>query len=105
MTALKCLLCGRRDHDGKPTLVQEGWLCRKCSEATDRASEDDRLYFEAHPGENVRYRAAFPGEFLGVGTTEPPCPGATLEVEVAQLRPGARTRSPWWALPATEAVL
>ncbi len=54
--------------------------------AIDRASEADRLYFEAHPGCNRYLRPRQPGEFGPDDDEAPPW------VEVTQLAPGVRVR-------------
>jgi hypothetical protein len=55
--------------------------------AIDRACDDDRQWFEAHPGESVRERPYMPGE----GINEPP-PGYEGWVRVVQSQPGTRSR-------------
>jgi len=52
-------------------------------EAVDRASEQDRLWFDAHPAANVYLRSEIPGEFPS---------GAPQMVIVTQIRPGIRQR-------------
>jgi hypothetical protein len=52
-------------------------------EAVDRASEQDRLWFDAHPEATVYLRPEIPGEFPN---------GASQTVLVTQIRPGIRQR-------------
>lgn len=64
-------------------------------EAVERASEDDRRWFEANPGESVRYRDLIPGEFPLPelpGGLEERLPTDRFQIEVVQLAPGARVR-------------
>ena len=56
------------------------------SEAIERASELDRVYFEQHPGETEYVRPIVPGEF-------PPEVDAN-NVMVTQVTPGIRVRVP-----------
>lgn len=62
---------------------------RACAEAVDRASEADRLWFEAHPGVNVYVRPLVEGEF----PPSPNCP-PIIGVCVEQLHRGFRIRRP-----------
>jgi hypothetical protein len=57
-----------------------------CSPIVELASEDDRLWFESHPGAEVRIRPIVAGEF---GDNIVPR-GAV--VTVFQVRPGMRIR-------------
>ena len=62
---------------------------RRCSTATDKASDSDREWFENNPGEDSYIRDPFPDEF-------PPMPaGQKIEaVLVRQIKPGVRMRMP-----------
>jgi hypothetical protein len=66
----------------------------------DRASETDRIWFEQHPGENVRHRLPVEGEFW------PHSPIWVDLVLVFQVRPGFRHRLPLVRLsgPGTEQI-
>ena len=59
------------------------------SEATERASESDRLWFEAHPNQNHRLRPIIDGEF---GRVHHKIKENFVAVE--QIRPGYRIRRP-----------
>lgn len=59
------------------------------SDATERASEDDRLWFEAHPDQNHRIRPIVDGEF-GPGHHKI----KKKAVAVEQIWPGFRIRRP-----------
>jgi len=56
--------------------------------ALDRASDQDRLYFAAHPDADEYIRRYRPGEFF------PLMPTNVAKVRVSQLMPGCRMRSP-----------
>jgi hypothetical protein len=56
--------------------------------AIDRACEGDRLWFECHPGRDVRIRPLMAGECLPLDD-----PSGQAMVLVRQLRPGVRVRS------------
>ena len=59
--------------------------------AIDRASEDDRVWFESHPGCDRRLRPRQPGEF---GPAEDEIPFEMFPwVTVVQVAPGVRTRT------------
>jgi hypothetical protein len=60
--------------------------------AIERASELDRLYFENNPDETEYIREIIPGEFGSHVFT--PEAGEPKHVRVAQLAPGVRTRKP-----------
>ncbi len=64
----------------------------------DRASEGDRVWFELHPGEDVRLRPIIDGEFW------PNHFDRASHVIVQQVRPGFRLRLPVMrlSLPAGE---
>jgi hypothetical protein len=73
--------------------------------AADFASEDDRLWFEDHPGESTRHRPAIPGELPGMRPL-PAAEGMDVEryIEVTQVEPGFRLRRSYAVFsPATEA--
>jgi len=91
-TSRQCFLCERWRLDCKQTEGKDGWMCRRCSEAADAASEQDREYFEQHPDQHSVYRAALPHEWPQF----PPHDDAMLMVEVTQLGPGLRTRRSFW---------
>ncbi len=55
----------------------------------DAVTSDDADWFDAHPGETVRYRPVVPGEF-GVVAVMPP--GVQQWCEVSQAGPGVRFR-------------
>jgi hypothetical protein len=55
--------------------------------ATDVASEDDRRWFEQHPGIEERVRPPFPHECDFTG-------GICVAVQVTQIAPGIRVRIP-----------
>ena len=57
-----------------------------CSPIVELASEDDRLWFESHPGAEVRIRPIIAGEF---GVHARP---RSKVVTVFQIRPGVRIR-------------
>jgi hypothetical protein len=68
------------------------------SPAAEQASEDDRVWFDAHPGESVRVRQAFPGEHeehLSVNGWAPLAPTQKLATVVVQAEPGRRLRIPF----------
>ena len=54
------------------------------SDACDRASDDDKAWFAAHPDRSYRIRPMVPGEHLGVASP--------AWCAVHQLRPGWRIR-------------
>lgn len=56
--------------------------------ALDRASDQDRLYFAAHPDAGEYVRRYRPGEFF------PLLPHNVRRVRVQQVMPGVRLRSP-----------
>ncbi len=56
--------------------------------ALDRASDQDRLYFAAHPDAEQYIRRYRPGEFF------PILPTNVRRVRVSQVMPGFRMRSP-----------
>jgi hypothetical protein len=59
--------------------------------AVERASEDDRLWFEANPDRKLRLRDAVPMELNG---PLPECPpGYSVRTVVVQFRPGVRSRT------------
>jgi hypothetical protein len=60
--------------------------------AIDAASEDDRLWFEAHPHRQYRIRPYRPGEGPPDYQTPEPRLGWRWFVVVRQLRPGVRMR-------------
>jgi hypothetical protein len=62
----------------------------------DRASDDDRAYFAAHPHTSARIRPSFAGE-----GPKPGVPAGTVVI-VTQLRPGVRVRR--WLLPKSVEV-
>jgi hypothetical protein len=78
--------------------------------AFDWLRDQDRLWFEAHPGKKVRHRPAFEHEFCDPRLTPfcvslleaPPNPetldrvSAELWVEVTELAVGVRTRRAYW---------
>jgi len=74
-------------------------------------ADEDRRWFEEHPGVRVRHRPAVPHEWCDPTAVPgcvpvfgpPPFPAgveATLMVEVQWLAPGARTRHPYYVLGA-----
>ena len=67
------------------------------SEAMDEASEQDRVYFEAHPSEEEYYREALPNEWVMACVL----PG-DLMVHVRQVYPGFRMRTPSWVALAEQ---
>lgn len=69
---------------------------RRRVRAAEVASDDDRCWFELHPGETVRHRPAFPDEF----PRDPGLPPGEWEqqVEVTRLGPGLRVRRPLFAV-------
>lgn len=60
--------------------------------AVDRASEDDRIWFEANPERHFRIRNPIPYEFNE--RMPDPTPGFTSRTLVAQMSPGVRLRLP-----------
>ncbi|WP_052600563.1 hypothetical protein [Microvirga lotononidis] len=60
--------------------------------AIDRASEDDRVWFDANPDRHFRIRDLIPYEFNE--RMPDPQPGFTLRTFVAQMSPGVRLRLP-----------
>src|SRR5579883_755754 len=62
---------------------QRGILSESYQETVERASEQDRLWFEAHPKANIYLRSEIPGEFPD---------GVPQMVLVTQIRPGIRQR-------------
>lgn len=69
----------------------------------DRAADEDRQWFDAHPGEWVRYRDATwaeVAEWQRIGGL-PPVPAgleATYRVQVTQIKPGVRIRKVRWSI-------
>ncbi|WP_301128600.1 hypothetical protein [Streptomyces cacaoi] len=66
--------------------------------AAEQASEDDRAWFDLHPGESVRVRQAFPGEHeehLSANGWAPLAPTQKLATVVVQAKPGRRLRIPF----------
>lgn len=53
---------------------------------TAAAADDDRIWFEQHPGEDGRIRRPFPKELDGI---DPNC----VLLRVVQIEPGKRRRS------------
>ncbi|WP_344585302.1 hypothetical protein [Streptomyces lunalinharesii] len=73
-------------------------LSSKTKEAGHRATENDRLWFDKHPGQSVRVREAFPDEHdehLLLDGRGPLTPNEKLAVVVVQIQPGCRTRLPY----------
>jgi hypothetical protein len=62
------------------------------SDAVDEASEDDRLWFKAHPHRQYRIRPYRPGEGPPDYETSEPSQGWRWYVVVRQLRAGVRMR-------------
>lgn len=62
------------------------------SKAIDKASEDDRLWFEQHPGRSFRLRDAVPFEYNQ--QLPPAAEGVSWRTVVLQIKPGVRSRSP-----------
>ena len=54
---------------------------------TAAAADDDRIWFEQHPGEDERIRRPFPKELDGI---DPNC----ALLRVVQIEPGKRMRMP-----------
>jgi hypothetical protein len=54
---------------------------------TADAADDDRIWFEQHPGETERIRPPFPNELDGID------PNCSL-LRVVQIAPGVRMRKP-----------
>lgn len=81
--------CGGRagdHHEGEIHSHCTSPTCRGVDlAAQDRAQELDRQYFEAHPYEDERVRLALAGEFGQ----------AVTWVQVVQVAPGVRARTPW----------
>jgi hypothetical protein len=69
-------------------------LSSETRRATEAATEDDRIWFEQHPGEDERCRPPFPHEFDFTGET-------CVSVRVSQIRPGMRARFPELVAQAT----
>jgi hypothetical protein len=76
-------------------------------QASLKLADDDRGWFEQHPGESVRHRPAGRPEFCGpnqrgcvLAFKVPALPGTAVElwVEVRWLAPGFRTRPPVFVL-------
>ena len=65
-------------------------------DVVERACEDDRIWFLAHPGESTRHRIALIGEHPNF---QQPQPGLVLYVKVTLLGPGLRARSFYWKRP------
>jgi len=61
-------------------------------DALEAASEDDRLWFEAHPHRQHRIRPYMPGEGPPGHPDPVPRPGHGLFVAVRQVKPGIRMR-------------
>ncbi|WP_043367504.1 hypothetical protein [Belnapia sp. F-4-1] len=66
-------------------------------DALEAASEDDRLWFEAHPHRQHRIRPYKPGEGLPGHPDPAPLPGHGLFVAVRQVQPGMRVRLSFYA--------
>ncbi|MGK5548485.1 hypothetical protein ACSNOH_27700 [Streptomyces sp. URMC 127] len=78
-----------------------GALTGRSAEASSRAAEDDRLWFDKHPGASVRVREALPGEHDHGPFTQgrkPLWPDERLTVVVVQVVPGRRVRYPYKAV-------
>lgn len=76
----------------------------------DYACGDDRRWFEEHPGETVRHRAAHEHELCDprrlpqcVPLVDIPAAGSEVRVEVRQVAPGLRTRGAYLVLPGAAA--
>jgi hypothetical protein len=81
------------DHCQSPTLP--------AGHPMERASESDRRWFEAHPGETTLIRARVEGEF---GPSEFAVPIEAQWVVVEEIAPGLRTRRPLVVLGPEEAA-
>ena len=62
-------------------------LNQELLKGAEAASEDDRIWFEQHPGAKERIRPAYPHEIALSG-------GASTKVRVVQIQPGVRARTP-----------
>ncbi|MCY0930912.1 hypothetical protein OTB20_32915 [Streptomyces sp. H27-H1] len=87
-------------HDGLhgAEAAAAGGPSRKGLAAGHRAAEDDRVWFDKHPGVSVRVREALPGEHdehLITHGQEPLGPDQRLAVVVLQAAPGRRIRVPF----------
>ncbi|MGW2600017.1 hypothetical protein [Streptomyces klenkii] len=81
-----------------------GALTGRSAEASSRAAEDDRIWFDKHPDASVRVREALPGEhdeaLLAQGRG-PLQPDERLAVVVVQVVPGRRVRCPYKVVTTT----
>ncbi len=79
-------LLSKRTPEGRRTIEPE--RPTRYQRALDRASDQDRLYFQAHPDADEYIRRYRPGEFF------PLLPDNVRRVRVQQIMSGVRLRSP-----------
>jgi hypothetical protein len=77
-----------RSKGPRPILSLPGFW----ADQVEAASERDRAYFEQHPGCEMYVRCRLPGEFGPYEGT--PMVERATHVEVVQIEPGVRQRSP-----------